>query len=25
MDRTPVGWVGEIAMAADGVPEWRVA
>ena len=25
MDRTPVGSVGEIAMAADGVPEWRVA
>lgn len=25
MDRTPVGLVGEITMAADGVPEWRVA
>ncbi|GLR92921.1 MULTISPECIES: acetyl-CoA acetyltransferase [Bradyrhizobium] len=25
MDRTPVGSIGEIAMAADGVPEWRVA
>ncbi|WP_426413989.1 acetyl-CoA acetyltransferase [Bradyrhizobium ganzhouense] len=25
MDRTPVGSLGEIAMAADGVPEWRVA
>ncbi|MBC9877068.1 acetyl-CoA acetyltransferase [Bradyrhizobium sp. INPA01-394B] len=25
MDRTPVGSPGEIAMAADGVPEWRVA
>jgi len=25
MDRTPVGSVGEIAMAEDGVPEWRVA
>ncbi|MFB6462182.1 acetyl-CoA acetyltransferase [Bradyrhizobium tunisiense] len=25
MDRTPVGSTGEIAMAADGVPEWRVA
>jgi acetyl-CoA C-acetyltransferase len=24
MDRTPVGSIGEIAMAADGVPEWRV-
>ena len=24
MDRTPVGSTGEIAMAADGVPEWRV-
>jgi acetyl-CoA C-acetyltransferase len=24
MDRTPVGSVGEIAMAADGVPEWKV-
>jgi acetyl-CoA C-acetyltransferase len=23
MDRTPVGSVGEIAMAADDVPEWR--
>lgn len=25
MDRTPVGSLGEIAMAADGVLEWRVA
>lgn len=25
MDRTPVGSIGEIAMTADGVPEWRVA
>ncbi|MEY9183316.1 acetyl-CoA C-acetyltransferase [Bradyrhizobium sp. USDA 326] len=25
MDRTPVGSLGEIAMAADGVPEWRAA
>lgn len=25
MDRTPVGSLGDIAMAADGVPEWRVA
>jgi acetyl-CoA C-acetyltransferase len=25
MDRTPVGSVGDIAMAQDGVPEWRVA
>jgi acetyl-CoA C-acetyltransferase len=25
MDRTPVGSVGEIAMAEDGVPEWKVA
>jgi len=24
MDRTPVGSVGDIAMADDGVPEWRV-
>jgi len=24
MDRSPVGSVGEITMAADGVPEWRV-
>jgi len=24
MDRTPVGSLGEIAMAADGVPEWKV-
>lgn len=24
MDRTPVGSLGEIKMAADGVPEWRV-
>jgi acetyl-CoA C-acetyltransferase len=23
MERTPVGSVGEIAMAEDGVPEWR--
>lgn len=25
MNRTPVGELGEITMAADGVPEWRVA
>jgi acetyl-CoA C-acetyltransferase len=25
MDRTPVGSVGDVAMADDGVPEWRVA
>lgn len=25
IDRTPVGSIGEITMAADGVPEWRVA
>ena len=25
MDKTPVGSIGEITMAADGVPEWRVA
>jgi acetyl-CoA C-acetyltransferase len=25
MDRSPIGSRGEIAMAADGVPEWRVA
>jgi acetyl-CoA C-acetyltransferase len=25
MNRTPVGSLGEIRMAADGVPEWRVA
>jgi acetyl-CoA C-acetyltransferase len=25
MDCTPVGSLGDIAMAADGVPEWRVA
>ena len=25
MNRTPVGSLGEITMAADGVPEWRVA
>jgi acetyl-CoA C-acetyltransferase len=25
MNRTPVGSFGEITMAADGVPEWRVA
>jgi acetyl-CoA C-acetyltransferase len=24
MDRSPVGSLGDIAMAADGVPEWRV-
>lgn len=24
MDRTPVGSVGEVTMATDGVPEWRV-
>jgi acetyl-CoA C-acetyltransferase len=24
MDRSPVGSVGDITMAADGVPEWRV-
>jgi acetyl-CoA C-acetyltransferase len=24
MDRTPVGSFGEIAMAEDGVPEWRI-
>ena len=24
MDRTPVGSIGEIAMADDGVLEWRV-
>jgi acetyl-CoA C-acetyltransferase len=24
MDRTPVGSIGDIAMAEDGVPEWRV-
>jgi acetyl-CoA C-acetyltransferase len=24
MDRTPVGSLGEISTAADGVPEWRV-
>jgi acetyl-CoA C-acetyltransferase len=24
MDRTPIGSLGDIAMAADGVPEWRV-
>jgi len=24
MDRTPVGSIGEIAMATDGVPEWKV-
>ena len=24
MERTPVGTVGEIVTAADGVPEWRV-
>ena len=25
MDRTPVGTLGDIATADDGVPEWRVA
>jgi acetyl-CoA C-acetyltransferase len=25
IDRTPVDSLGDIAMAADGVPEWRVA
>jgi acetyl-CoA C-acetyltransferase len=25
MNRTPVGSLGEITMAADGTPEWRVA
>jgi acetyl-CoA C-acetyltransferase len=25
MDRTPVGSMGEIAMADDGVPQWRVS
>ncbi|MDE2377154.1 acetyl-CoA acetyltransferase [Bradyrhizobium sp.] len=25
MDRTPVGSTGDITMATDGVPEWRVA
>jgi acetyl-CoA C-acetyltransferase len=25
MNRTPVGSLGEIAMAADGVPEWKMA
>ncbi|MDN3277901.1 acetyl-CoA acetyltransferase [Frankia sp. RB7] len=25
MDKTPVGSIGEITMAADGIPEWRVA
>jgi len=24
MDRTPVGSIGEITMAEDGVPQWRV-
>jgi acetyl-CoA C-acetyltransferase len=24
MERTPVGSLGEIAIAEDGVPEWRV-
>jgi acetyl-CoA C-acetyltransferase len=24
MDRSPVGSVGNIAMADDGVPQWRV-
>ncbi len=24
MDRTPVGSLGDITMAEDGVPEWRV-
>ena len=25
MDRTPVGSIGDIVTANDGVPEWRVA
>jgi acetyl-CoA C-acetyltransferase len=25
MDRTPVGTLGDIVTAEDGVPEWRVA
>jgi acetyl-CoA C-acetyltransferase len=25
MNRTPVGTVGDIVTAEDGVPEWRVA
>jgi acetyl-CoA C-acetyltransferase len=25
MDRTPVGSLGDITMADDGVPQWRVA
>ena len=25
MDKTPIGSLGEIAMATDDVPEWRVA
>jgi acetyl-CoA C-acetyltransferase len=25
MDRTPVGSLGEITMASDGVPEWKAA
>ena len=25
MDRTPVGTLGDIVMADDGVPEWRIA
>jgi acetyl-CoA C-acetyltransferase len=25
MDRSPVGSLGEIAMAPDGVPEWKAA
>jgi len=25
MDRTPVGSLGDITIATDGVPEWRVA
>jgi len=24
MEHTPVGSIGEIAMAEDGVPEWRI-
>jgi acetyl-CoA C-acetyltransferase len=24
MDRTPVGSTGDITMAEDGVPQWRV-
>ena len=25
LDRTPVGTLGDIAMADDGVPKWQVA